>query len=109
MRKGGEHTPSYYAATENYATRYRKLYGEHRCDVVVVGGGFTGVSAAKITDQMGIDGRDIVVDRIRKYSIDCDLKFGFIEFAMKESEVVELESRLRRYPRVRRCSNSLQY
>ena len=136
-----EHTSSYYAATQNNATRYSRLEGEHRCDVVVVGGGFTGVSAmlhlaergydvalveayrigwgasgrnggqlidgfvnsdriekrlgadaAKITYQMGLDCRDIVVDRIRKYSIDCNLKFGFIELARRDCEVSKLQS-----------------
>jgi len=136
-----EHTASYYAATANNLTRYPSLQGEHRADVVVVGGGFTGVSAmlhlaergydvvlleanrigwgasgrnggqlidgfvnsdriekrlgpdaARITYQMGIDCRQIVVDRISKYAIDCDLKFGYAELAMRESEVRDLNT-----------------
>ena len=136
-----EHISSYYAATENIATRYPQLQGERRCDVVVVGGGFTGVSAmlhlaergydvalveahrigwgasgrnggqlidgfvnsdrierrlgadaAKITYQMGLDCREIVLERIEKYSIDCDLKFGYIELALRNSGVGELKS-----------------
>jgi gamma-glutamylputrescine oxidase len=134
-----EHTSSYYAATANNPTRYPSLQGEHRADVVIVGGGFTGVSAmlhlaergydvvlleanrigwgasgrnggqlidgfvnsdriekrlgpdaAKITYQMGIDCRQIVVDRVSKYAIDCDLKFGYAELALRESEVRDL-------------------
>ena len=136
-----EHTPSYYAATANNPTRYPSLRGAHRADVVIVGGGFTGVSAmlhlaergydvalleanrigwgasgrnggqlidgfvnsdriekrlgsdaAKITYQMGIDCRQIVVDRISKYGIDCDLKFGYAELALRESEVRDLNT-----------------
>lgn len=138
-----EHTSSYYAATANNPTRYPLLQGEHRTDVVVVGGGFTGVSAmlhlaergydvalleanrigwgasgrnggqlidgfvnsdriekrlghdaAKITYQMGLDCRQIVVDRISKYAIDCDLKFGYAELALRESEVRDLNAEL---------------
>lgn len=129
---GREHTGSYYAATRNIQNDYPALAGEQRCDVVVVGGGFTGVSAtlylaergydvclleanriswgasgrnggqlidgftgiekfrkrfgeetADMVRQMGIECRDIVVDRINKYSIDCDLKFGYIDVAAR--------------------------
>ena len=140
MRTASEHTASYYAATANTPARYPELQGEHRCDVAIVGGGFTGVSAmlhlaergydvalieahrigwgasgrnggqlidgfvnsdriekrfggdaAKITYQMGIDCRDIVLQRIEKYSIECDLKFGYIELALNDSQVGELK------------------
>ncbi|MCH7829259.1 MAG: hypothetical protein IIB75_01705 [Proteobacteria bacterium] len=40
-----EHTGAYYAATANTTADYPELLGEHRCDVVVVSGGFTGVAA----------------------------------------------------------------
>jgi gamma-glutamylputrescine oxidase len=137
----GEHTASYYAATQNLAGHYPKLQSEHHCDVAIVGGGFTGVSAmlhlaergydvtlveahrigwgasgrnggqlidgfvdsdritkrfgadaAKVTDQMGVDGRNIVLQRIEKYAIDCDLKFGYIELALSDGHVEELKS-----------------
>jgi glycine/D-amino acid oxidase-like deaminating enzyme len=41
-----EHTPSYYAATANWQTDYPQLKGHHQADVVIVGGGFTGVNTA---------------------------------------------------------------
>ena len=127
---GREHTGSYYAASRNIVADYPQLEGDHRCDVVVVGGGFTGVSTtlflaergydvtlveanrvswgasgrnggqlidgftdtqkfrekfgdsvADMVWQMGVECRDIVVDRIEKYSIDCDLKFGYLDVA----------------------------
>lgn len=140
MRNSSEHTSSYYAASANVATNYVPLQGEHRCDVVVVGGGFTGVSAmlhlaergydvalleanrigwgasgrnggqlidgfveeeriekmlgadaAKIAYQMGLECREIVVQRIEKYSIDCDLKFGYLDLALRDVEMRDFE------------------
>ena len=46
MKESTEHTSSYYAATANWKTDYPQLLGEHHCNVAIVGGGFTGVSAA---------------------------------------------------------------
>jgi gamma-glutamylputrescine oxidase len=143
--RGREHTASYYAASRNNLTDYPTLKGDHRCDVVVVGGGFTGVSTtlflaergydvtlieanriswgasgrnggqlidgftdsekfrkkfgdaeASMVRQMGVECRDIVVDRIEKYSIDCDLKFGYLDVAArgKPAELRGLEEHL---------------
>jgi len=135
-----EHTRSYYAATANVATKFARLDGEHRCDVVVVGGGFTGVSAmlhlaergydvvlleanrigwgasgrnggqlidgfveedriekrlgadaARIAYEMGLECRDIVIDRVEKYSIDCDLKFGYLDLALSDRDMRSFE------------------
>ncbi len=140
MSDSREHTRSYYAATANAATNFARLDGEDRCDVVIVGGGFTGVSAmlhlaergydvvlleanrigwgasgrnggqlidgfveedkiekhlgagaAKIAYEMGLECRDIVVDRIEKYSIDCDLKFGYLDLALSDRDMRDFE------------------
>lgn len=48
-----EHAPSYYAATANPAPRHPALAGEVTADVVVVGGGFTGLSAALSAAEAG--------------------------------------------------------
>lgn len=145
MSETREHTRSYYAASRNILTDYPQLKGDHRCDVVVVGGGFTGVSttlflaergydvtlveanriswgasgrnggqlidgftsnekfrrkfgeeAARTVWQMGIECRDIVVQRIEKYEIDCDFKSGYIDVAAKgrSAELRGLEEHL---------------
>jgi len=140
-----EHTGSYYAATRSFETDYPELQGEHRCDVVVVGAGFTGVSTslylaergydvalieanrvgwgasgrnggqlidgftnvgtfqkkfgtaeANMVRQMGLECRDIVVERIEQYAIDCNLKFGYLDVAAcgRPAELRGLEERL---------------
>ena len=137
MKETSEHTNSYYAASKNWQTDYPKLEGDHHCDVAIVVGGFTGVSAAlrliehgykvavveanriswgasgrnggqlidgfvmdldkfekkvgkigaEIAYQMGIESRDVVLERIKKHSIDCDLKFGFLDVAMNQGDI----------------------
>jgi glycine/D-amino acid oxidase-like deaminating enzyme len=139
MRETTEHAGSYYAATTHWQTDYPVLQGEHRCDVAVVGAGFTGVStalhlaergydvalieanrvgwgasgrnggqlidgivelekiheigrkygeiAANTVRQIGLDCRNVVLDRIEKYSINCDLKFGFLDVALSQGDL----------------------
>ncbi len=136
MRAMSEHASSYYAATLNWETDYPTLEGEHRCDIAVVGAGFTGVStalylaewgydvaiieanrvgwgasgrnggqlidgfvstakiekllgsdAADVAYQIGVECRDIVLQRIETYSINCDLKFGFLDLALCEKDM----------------------
>ncbi len=141
MQDTREHTRSYYAASRKLKIEYPSLVGEHRCDVAVVGAGFTGVSTtlylaergydvalvesnrigwgasgrnggqlidgftnvekferrsgqqaeADMVRQMGLECRDIVVQRIEQYSIDCDLKLGYIDIAAKPKELQGLE------------------
>ncbi len=136
MKDTREHTRSYYAASRKLKIEYPSLAGEHRCDVAVVGAGFTGVSTAlylaergydvalvesnrigwgasgrnggqlidgftnvekfqkrsgqqaeaDMVRQMGLECRDIVVQRIEQYSIDCDLKLGFLDVAANTKE-----------------------
>lgn len=54
----GEHAPSYYAATVNQALNAPALEGERRADVCVIGGGFTGLSAAL---HLARQGRSVVL------------------------------------------------
>ena len=135
-----EHTRSYYAATANEVTNYPALKGAQSADICVVGGGFTGVSAALtlaergysvalleanrigwgasgrnggqlINGISGLDklrrihgdavadmlwdikwrGNDIVYERVEKYGIQCDLKSGFLEVALKQRHLKYLD------------------
>jgi glycine/D-amino acid oxidase-like deaminating enzyme len=47
------HTPSYYAHTLNDSALYPRLEGGHQADVCVVGGGFSGISAALTLAERG--------------------------------------------------------
>ncbi|PVB62967.1 FAD-binding oxidoreductase [Labrenzia sp. 011] len=51
----GQHAPSYYAATANWQTSHPSLHGSQSCDVCVVGGGYTGLSAALHLAERGLD------------------------------------------------------
>ena len=46
-----------------------------------------GKIGAEIAYQMGIESRDVVLERIKKHSIDCDLKFGFLDVAMNQGDI----------------------
>jgi len=50
---GEDHVKSYYAATANDGVRYPRAQGEMTADVCVVGGGFSGVSAALTLAERG--------------------------------------------------------
>jgi len=43
-----EHVASYYAATRNDSQQWPELEGEHKADVCIIGGGFTGLNLSLI-------------------------------------------------------------
>ena len=51
----GQHPPSWYAATAHAAPKHPKLKGEARADIAIIGGGFTGLSAALHLAEAGFD------------------------------------------------------
>lgn len=51
----GDHAPSWYAATAEAPGPYPALDGDTRADVVVVGGGYTGLSTALTLAEAGMD------------------------------------------------------
>ncbi|WOJ95803.1 FAD-binding oxidoreductase [Congregibacter brevis] len=133
LEESNEHTGSYYAASANWATNYARLEEDLNCDVVVVGGGFSGVNTAlelaergydvvlleanriswgasgrnggqiiggighdperfikrigedgvRAIYQMGIEARDVIRERVETYDIQCDLKWGYCDVALK--------------------------
>ncbi|MDG2441790.1 MAG: FAD-dependent oxidoreductase [Luminiphilus sp.] len=133
LKETQEHTHSFYAASANCTTDYPALIGDIRADVVVVGGGFSGVNTAlelaergfevalveanrigwgasgrnggqviggightperfkksigsegiRAIYQMGIEARDVIRERVERYDIQCDLKWGYCDVALK--------------------------
>jgi len=51
----GQHPDSYYNATANAMRDFPKLTGDQRCDICVIGGGFTGLSSALHLKELGYD------------------------------------------------------
>ncbi|PUA46720.1 FAD-dependent oxidoreductase [Pseudomonas protegens] len=49
-----ERCPSYYSATLNQETHYPTLQGTYQADVVIIGGGFTGVASAVELAERGL-------------------------------------------------------
>lgn len=142
------HTGSYYAATLNNHRSFPTLSGDQEADVCVIGGGFTGVSAAlqltergyhvhlleahrvgwgasgrnggqliggisgeetiarhaqddvaSLVDELRWEGHRIIRERVHRYGIQCDLKSGYLDVAIKARHVRALEAeheRLRR-------------
>ncbi len=135
------HCGSYYAATANESPDYPSLRGETRCDVCVIGAGFTGISAAlqlaergykisvveanqvgwgasgrnggqliggisgeeRLRKAHGKDvsdllwnmrwaGHEIIKQRVGKYAINCDLKFGYMDVAIKPRHWRDLQA-----------------
>lgn len=56
--RAGQFPASWYAATANKLDRFPKLRGDEKADVCIVGGGYTGLSAALHLAQAG---RDVIV------------------------------------------------
>lgn len=51
-----------------------------------------GNGTADVLWDMRWRGNDIIYDRVEKYAIDCDLKSGFVEVALKPRQMADLES-----------------
>ena len=54
VTSAAERCPSYYSATLNEETDYPTLQGEVSVDVVIIGGGFTGVASAVELAERGL-------------------------------------------------------
>lgn len=53
--RAGRYPDSYYAATAKAIAPFAKLEGDQTCDIVVIGGGFTGLSSALHLAERGYD------------------------------------------------------
>ena len=50
-----------------------------------------GSGAGETMWELGWRGHDIIYERVEKYAIDCDLKSGFVDVALKPRHVAEIE------------------
>lgn len=129
-------------------TDYAPLAGEHKADVCVIGGGFTGISTTlhlvesgykvhvveanrvgwgasgrnggqliggisgegKLSRKLGAEGEslmwelrwaghDIIRERVRTYDIDCDLKWGYLDVAIKPRHLREQQREMEQLQR----------
>ncbi len=87
------HPPSYYAATAIGAHEHPQLAGRERADVCVIGGGYTGLSAALNLAERGMDVVLLEAERVgfgasgrnggligsgqRKDALEMEAKFGY--------------------------------
>jgi len=53
-----------------------------------------GSRAAELAAVMNVECRNILVDNIERYGIECDLRFGFLDLATKPKDVVYLRNQL---------------
>ncbi len=55
-----------------------------------------GHEAAQVAWRMGLECRDIVLERIERYGIDCDLKFGYLDLALNRRDIQHFYSEIER-------------
>ena len=136
MNSIAPHCSSYYAATRNDMTEYPPLREDARCDVCVIGAGFTGIASALTLAERGYSvtvleqnkvgwgasgrnggqliggmtgedflekklggsradalfdigylGHDIIARWVHQYGIDCDLKYGYMDVAVRPRQL----------------------
>ncbi len=78
----------YYAATSVGARDYRALAGEHSADVCVIGGGFTGLSAALNLAEQGLD---VVLLEAEKIGYGASGRCGGLIGSGQRKDVLETE------------------
>ncbi len=78
----------YYAATSVGARDYRALAGEHSADVCVIGGGFTGLSAALNLAEQGLD---VVLLEAQKIGYGASGRCGGLIGSGQRKDVLETE------------------
>lgn len=83
------HPDSYYAATATGVVDYPQLQGNERADVCVIGGGFTGVSAAINLAEAGYD---VVLLEAERIGFGASGRNGGLIGSGQRKDVLELES-----------------
>jgi gamma-glutamylputrescine oxidase len=87
------HPDSYYAATAIDAVEHPPLHGSVRADVCVIGGGFTGVSAALNLAEAGFD---VVLLEAERIGFGASGRCGGLVGSGQRKDVLEMESQFGR-------------
>ena len=88
MQRTDNHPASYYVATARGMTDYPELAGDERADVCVIGGGFTGVSAALNLAEKGLD---VVLLEAERLGFGASGRCGGLIGSGQRKDVLELE------------------
>jgi gamma-glutamylputrescine oxidase len=83
------HPLSYYAATAKGAIDYPELQGSQRADICVIGGGFTGVSAALNLAEAGFD---VVLLEAERIGFGASGRCGGLIGSGQRKDVLEMEA-----------------
>ena len=88
MGRTDNHPRSYYAATAKEMVERPQLTGAERADVCVIGGGFTGVSAALNLAEMGLD---VVLLEAERLGFGASGRCGGLIGSGQRKDVLEME------------------
>ncbi len=88
MQRIGNHPASYYAATANEMFEHPALADDERADVCVIGGGFTGVSAAINLAESGFD---VVLLEAERVGFGASGRCGGLIGSGQRKDVLETE------------------
>ena len=88
MQRDDNHPASYYVATAKEMAEYPELAGAERADVCVIGGGFTGVSAALNLAEKGFD---VVLLEAERLGFGASGRCGGLIGSGQRKDVLEME------------------
>jgi gamma-glutamylputrescine oxidase len=88
MQRTDNHPDSYYVVTAKEMVEYPKLEGAERADVCVIGGGFTGVSAALNLAEKGFD---VVLLEAERMGYGASGRCGGLIGSGQRKDVLEME------------------
>ena len=88
MQRTDNHPASYYVATAKGMADYPELAGDERADVCVIGGGFTGVSAALNLVEKGFD---VVLLEAERIGFGASGRCGGLIGSGQRKDVLEME------------------
>jgi len=88
MQRTDNHPASYYVATAKEMADYPELEGDERADVCVIGGGFTGVSAAL---NLAVKGFDVVLLEAERVGFGASGRCGGLIGSGQRKDVLEME------------------